>query len=90
MYEKKITELIKQLEIEHARSEGAEEQVDIMKKLISDNQKSIEVFTLYSILEWFLCSFLYLLASCASLPSQNVYPSFTFHILTVYCVCSLP
>lgn len=47
MYEKKITELIKQLEIEHARSEGAEEQVDTMKKLISDNQKSIEVFTLY-------------------------------------------
>ncbi|KAH9768504.1 kinesin-like protein KIN-UC [Citrus sinensis] len=42
MYEKKITELIKQLEIEHARSEGAEEQVDIMKKLISENQKSIE------------------------------------------------
>ncbi|KAH9703951.1 kinesin-like protein KIN-UC [Citrus sinensis] len=42
MYEKKITELIKQLEIEHARSEGAEEQVDTMKKLISDNQKSIE------------------------------------------------
>ncbi|KAH9703952.1 kinesin-like protein KIN-UC [Citrus sinensis] len=44
MYEKKITELIKQLEIEHARSEGAEEQVDTMKKLISDNQKSIEQY----------------------------------------------
>ncbi|KAH9768503.1 kinesin-like protein KIN-UC [Citrus sinensis] len=44
MYEKKITELIKQLEIEHARSEGAEEQVDIMKKLISENQKSIEQY----------------------------------------------
>lgn len=44
MYEKKIAELIKQLEIEHARSAGAEEQVDIMKKLISDNQKSIEQY----------------------------------------------
>ncbi|KAL9422228.1 hypothetical protein AB3S75_034485 [Citrus x aurantiifolia] len=44
MYEKKITELIKQLEFEHARSVGAEEQVDIMKKLISDNQKSIEQY----------------------------------------------
>lgn len=44
MYEKKITELIKQLEIEHARSESAEEQVDIMKKLISDNQKSIKQY----------------------------------------------
>lgn len=44
MYEKKITELIKQLEIERARSESAGEQVDIMKKLISDNQKSIKQY----------------------------------------------
>lgn len=43
MYEKKIAELIKQLEIERARSETAEEQVDVMKKLMSDHQKSLKV-----------------------------------------------
>lgn len=43
MYEKKIAELIKQLDIERARSGTAEEQVEVMKKLISDHQKSIKV-----------------------------------------------
>ncbi|KAF8395265.1 hypothetical protein HHK36_019207 [Tetracentron sinense] len=42
MYEKKIAELIKQLEDEHARSECAEEQLDVVKKLLSDHQKSIQ------------------------------------------------
>lgn len=43
MYEKKIAELIKQIEDEHARSESVEEQLDLMKKLLSENQKSIQV-----------------------------------------------
>ncbi|KAG2729796.1 hypothetical protein I3760_01G266200 [Carya illinoinensis] len=42
MYEKKIAELIKQIEDEHARSESVEEQLDLMKKLLSENQKSIQ------------------------------------------------
>ncbi|KAL5735028.1 hypothetical protein ACOSP7_032889 [Xanthoceras sorbifolium] len=44
MYEKKIAELSKQLEVECARAEAAEEQVDIMKKLMSDHQKSIKKY----------------------------------------------
>lgn len=47
MYEKKIAELIKQLEIERGRSETAEEQLDVVKNLISDQQKSIKVPKLY-------------------------------------------
>ncbi|XWS75191.1 hypothetical protein CRYUN_Cryun01aG0064100 [Craigia yunnanensis] len=42
MYEKKIAELIKQLEVERARSESAEEQLDAMKKLSGDLQKLIQ------------------------------------------------
>ncbi|XVE75408.1 hypothetical protein DITRI_Ditri12bG0091700 [Diplodiscus trichospermus] len=42
MYEKKIAELIKQLEVEHARSESAEEQLDAMKKRSGDHQKLIQ------------------------------------------------
>ncbi|KAJ6892465.1 kinesin-like protein KIN-UC isoform X2 [Populus alba x Populus x berolinensis] len=38
MYEKKIAELIKQVEDEHARLEGAEEQLDLANKLLSDQQ----------------------------------------------------
>ncbi|KAL3579364.1 hypothetical protein D5086_020868 [Populus alba] len=38
MYEKKIAELIKQAEDEHARLEGAEEQLDLANKLLSDQQ----------------------------------------------------
>ncbi|KAK2634074.1 hypothetical protein Ddye_028866 [Dipteronia dyeriana] len=44
MYEKKIAELIKQLEVERVRSETAEEQVDIIKKQMSDHQKSIKQY----------------------------------------------
>ncbi|CAL5443546.1 unnamed protein product [Camellia sinensis] len=43
MYEKKIAELMKQLEEQQARSESAEEQLDVMKKLLSDHQKSMQV-----------------------------------------------
>ncbi|MBA0781041.1 hypothetical protein Gotri_002001 [Gossypium trilobum] len=39
MYEKKIAELIKQLEVERARSKTAEEQLNSMKKLSGDHQK---------------------------------------------------
>ncbi|XP_041022591.1 kinesin-like protein KIN-UC isoform X4 [Juglans microcarpa x Juglans regia] len=42
MYEKKISELIKQIEDERAQSESVEEQLDLMKKLLSENQKSIQ------------------------------------------------
>ncbi|KAJ6311491.1 hypothetical protein OIU77_013285 [Salix suchowensis] len=38
MYEKKIAELIKQVEDKHARLEGAEEQLDLANKLLSDQQ----------------------------------------------------
>ncbi|KAK1570833.1 hypothetical protein Q3G72_007754 [Acer saccharum] len=44
MYEKKIAELIKQLEVERVRSETAEEQVDVIKKQMSDHQKSIKQY----------------------------------------------
>lgn len=43
MYEKKIAELTKQIEDERSRSESVEEQLDLMKKLLSENQKSIQV-----------------------------------------------
>ncbi|KAG8501918.1 hypothetical protein CXB51_004693 [Gossypium anomalum] len=39
MYEKKIAELIKQLEVECARSKTAEEQLNSMKKLSGDHHK---------------------------------------------------
>ncbi|KAJ6773012.1 CENTROMERE PROTEIN E [Salix koriyanagi] len=38
MYEKKIAELIKQVEDKHARLEGAEEQLELANKLLSDQQ----------------------------------------------------
>ncbi|KAL9351461.1 hypothetical protein Peur_054141 [Populus x canadensis] len=38
LYEKKIAELIKQVEDEHTRLEGAEEQLDLANKLLSDQQ----------------------------------------------------
>ncbi|KAK3232525.1 hypothetical protein Dsin_004406 [Dipteronia sinensis] len=44
MYEKKIAESIKQLEVERVRSETAEEQVDVIKKRMSDHQKSIKQY----------------------------------------------
>lgn len=43
MYEKKIAELTKQLEDEHARFEGAEEQLDEAKNLLSCHQKPMQV-----------------------------------------------
>jgi kinesin family member 5 len=46
MYEKKIAELVKQSQDEHARFEGAEQQLDLAKRLLSDHQNSIQV-TLY-------------------------------------------
>ncbi|XP_015581131.1 kinesin-like protein KIN-UC isoform X5 [Ricinus communis] len=42
LYEKKTAELSKQLEDEHARFEGLEEQLDQANKLLSDGQDSIE------------------------------------------------
>ncbi|XWS66204.1 hypothetical protein CRYUN_Cryun05aG0179700 [Craigia yunnanensis] len=42
MYEKKIAELIRQLEVERALSESAKEQLDAMKKLSGDHQKLIQ------------------------------------------------
>nr|XP_023912109.1 kinesin-like protein KIN-UC isoform X3 [Quercus suber] len=42
MYEKKMAELIKQIEDERAHSESAEEQLALMKKLLSEHQKSIQ------------------------------------------------
>lgn len=43
MYEKKIEDLTKQLEDEHARLESAEEQLDEAKNLLSGHQKSMQV-----------------------------------------------
>lgn len=43
MYEKKIAELMKQLEVERAKSESAEEQLDAMKKLSDEHKKLIQV-----------------------------------------------
>lgn len=42
MYEKKIAELVKQLQDEHAHFEGAEEQLHLAKRLLSDHQNSIQ------------------------------------------------
>ncbi|KAE7997005.1 hypothetical protein FH972_001680 [Carpinus fangiana] len=42
MYEKKIAELIKQIEDERACSESSQEQLDLMKKLLSEHQMSIQ------------------------------------------------
>lgn len=43
IYEKKIAKLVKKLHDEHARFEGAEEQLDLAKSLLSDHQKTIKV-----------------------------------------------
>ncbi|GMI86984.1 Arabidopsis thaliana KINESIN Ungrouped clade, gene A, ARMADILLO REPEAT-CONTAINING KINESIN 1 [Hibiscus trionum] len=42
MYEKKIAELIKQLEVERAKSGSVQERLDAMKKLSGDHQKLIQ------------------------------------------------
>lgn len=43
LYEEKIAKLIKQLEEEHDRAEHAEEQLDAMKTLLTEGQKTIQV-----------------------------------------------
>ncbi|KAB1219034.1 Armadillo repeat-containing kinesin-like protein 1 [Morella rubra] len=40
IYEKKIADLVKQLQDEHACFEGAEEQLDLAKRLLNDHHKS--------------------------------------------------
>jgi kinesin family protein 5 len=55
MYEKKIAELNKLLGDERSHFASAEEQLDLMKKLLSDSQKSIEVRNL-CLSSTFFCS----------------------------------
>lgn len=43
MYEKKVAELTKQLEEEHLRTSGAEEELCSLKKLLSDQEIVIQV-----------------------------------------------
>lgn len=43
MYEKKIADLKKQLEVEHARSVSTKEELEVMKKVLSEHKKSIQV-----------------------------------------------
>ncbi|XP_030473054.2 kinesin-like protein KIN-UC [Syzygium oleosum] len=42
MYEKKIADLMKQLEDKHGRFEAVEEQLNLAKKLLSDSQSSMQ------------------------------------------------
>jgi kinesin family protein 5 len=42
MYEKKIADLMKALDDERAEREGAEEQVDVMKKILNDHEKTMQ------------------------------------------------
>ncbi|KAG7016334.1 Kinesin-like protein KIN-UC [Cucurbita argyrosperma subsp. argyrosperma] len=42
MYEKKIADLKKQLEVEHARSVSTKEELEVMKKVLSEHKKSIQ------------------------------------------------
>lgn len=43
MYEEKIAKLMKQLEDEHTRYGSTEDQLDAMRKLLTDGQKTIQV-----------------------------------------------
>lgn len=43
MYKKKIAELMTHLEDEKAHSRSVDEQLNAMKKLLSDNEKSMQV-----------------------------------------------
>ena len=47
MYEKKIAELIQQLNEEHARFEGVEEEFATEKKLLREHQNSNQVKCVY-------------------------------------------
>ncbi|KAL2539788.1 Armadillo/beta-catenin repeat family protein/kinesin motor family protein [Abeliophyllum distichum] len=51
MYEKKIADLMKQLANEHARSDNAEEQIEWMKKQLSDTEKSMQIYAEKEIFE---------------------------------------
>ncbi|GLT88836.1 hypothetical protein SLE2022_068450 [Rubroshorea leprosula] len=42
MYDRKIAEFIKKLEVEHAKSDSSFEQLDAMKKILSDHQREIQ------------------------------------------------
>nr|QWT43297.1 kinesin-related protein KIN1C [Citrullus lanatus] len=42
MYEKNIADLKKQLEVEHARSVSGKEELEVMKKILSDHKKLIQ------------------------------------------------
>lgn len=44
MYEKKIVDLVKQLEDEHAHFEEVKEQLYLAKKLLRDQEDSIQVY----------------------------------------------
>ncbi|KAE9445829.1 hypothetical protein C3L33_22278, partial [Rhododendron williamsianum] len=44
MYKKKIAELMKHLEDEKAHSRSVDEQLNAMKKLLSDNEKSMQLY----------------------------------------------
>lgn len=48
MYEKNIADLKKQLEVEHARAVSGKEELEVMKKILSDHKKSIQVSKLIS------------------------------------------
>ena len=43
MYEKNIADLKKQLEVEHARFVSAKEEFEVMKKILCDHKKLIQV-----------------------------------------------
>lgn len=49
MHEKEISELKKQLVDEHARYEGIREQLELSKKLLSDQQSSLQVVLAFKI-----------------------------------------
>lgn len=50
MYEEKIAEFKKQLENEHASCENAEEELNMMKQLLSDRHTAVKVGALSTIL----------------------------------------
>lgn len=54
MYERKIAELMEQLEGERARASGAEEQLASLMKLSNDNQLLLQVWTGNNLLIVFL------------------------------------
>lgn len=63
LYEKKIAELNKKLEDEHACFEGAVEQLDMVKKLLSDYQNSNQVNFLSQNQNW-VVEIWYIVCTC--------------------------